>query len=116
MHCGLVLIVRFHLSGEAAEEESEVNFLVGEESEEIPREVEISGARVEEPELTGEPLLVGTSERAGEFVEDSFELFPGVLRAVGQLHAALEAILENPFAAAAGMDLAFHHHAVVALG
>ena len=83
MHSGLVLIVRFHLSGEAAEEESEVDFLGGEESEEIPREVEISGARVEEPELTGEPLLVGTSERAGEFVEDSFELFPGVLRAAG---------------------------------
>ena len=40
----------------------------------------------------------------------------GVLRAVGQMHAALEAILENPFAAAAGMDLAFHHHAAIALG
>ena len=30
------------------------------------------------------------------------------------MHAALEAVLKRAFAAAAGVDLAFHHHALMA--
>ena len=38
----------------------------------------------------------------------------GVLHAVGQMHAALEAVLKRACTAAAGVDLAFHHHALMA--
>ena len=38
----------------------------------------------------------------------------GILHAVGQVHATLEAVLKRAFASAAGVDLTFHHHALMA--
>ena len=40
----------------------------------------------------------------------------GVLGAICQMHTALESVLERAFTPAAGVDLAFHHHARVSLG